>query len=350
MTNESNSNGANNVSIYCGPLQNAAGSTSPLPPGAGCIGPEKVYTFTPDVNGEVTVNVTGISSNEDFDAFVFLSCDHNNCLAVSTNPSGQSEVLKFNGEEGQQYIIVIDGYKGTIGNYDIEIVCPPAELCDFCPEFVPSYSYCAGFENLNTGNLIPQASLKFTLFNSASGNPQVGTSQAKSGTKSLKFNNTSNIDLNIFRTLTETKVARLEWSMFTPNGKSGEWGLQTNNSSIYPIIGRINNGIISIAREVTDGQFEEKASVPYPHNQWVKFTLIFQPFENEIELWMNGKFLYKETEFGSNQVSQLNYYPNTQNPSNTEFFIDDILYREADINLPCTLNIDPVCVNGKEYQ
>ena len=138
MINESNANGANNVSIYCGPSPNIAGSTLPLPSGAGCTGRERVYTFTPDVNGEVTVNVTGIGSSENFDAFVFLSCDHTNCLAVSTNGYGQSEVLTFDGEAGRQYIIVIDGYQETTGNYDIEIVCPSTVICEFCPVFVPS--------------------------------------------------------------------------------------------------------------------------------------------------------------------------------------------------------------------
>ncbi len=132
LLNETNINGANNVSIYCGPQPNEAGSTSSLPAGTGCTGPERVYTFTPDIDGKVTVNVTGIGTNEDFDAFVFLSCDHTNCLATSTNGYGQSEELIFEGEKGQQYVIVIDGYKEITGNYDIEVVCPSAGYCDGC--------------------------------------------------------------------------------------------------------------------------------------------------------------------------------------------------------------------------
>ncbi len=133
LTNQSNASGTNNTSIYCSPSPNTGGTPSfPLPPGTGCTGLERVYKFTPDVDGVVELNVTKIDANEDFEVFVFLSCDHTNCLASGTNSYGQSELVTFDGEKGREYIIVVDGYQGTSGSFDIEIKCKTRNLCDAC--------------------------------------------------------------------------------------------------------------------------------------------------------------------------------------------------------------------------
>jgi hypothetical protein len=132
LTNQSNSSGLNNVSIYCSPPPNTGGSAFPLPPGTGCTGRERVYKFTPDVNGEVELNVTKIDANENFDVFVLLSCDQTNCLATGTNTYGQSEFVTFDGEKGREYIIVVDGFQETTGSFDIEIKCGKKVFCDAC--------------------------------------------------------------------------------------------------------------------------------------------------------------------------------------------------------------------------
>lgn len=352
LINESNANGANNVSIYCGPSPNIAGSTLPLPSGAGCTGRERVYTFTPDVNGEVTVNVTGIGSSENFDAFVFLSCDHTNCLAVSTNGYGQSEVLTFDGEAGRQYIIVIDGYQETTGNYDIEIVCPSTVICEFCPVFVPSYTNCAGFENLNTGNLIPQASPQFSLFtsNNTSHQAQVVNAFAANGLKSVKFGNTSNIDYNISRTI--TSPTRIEWMMYIPTGKSGAWGLETNSASVYAFIARYNNGTLNVVTPTQSSGEVQVASLQYPQNTWFKVSIIIKPkigtINGSIEIFNNRQFVHKRTDFGSNQITDLNFY-SIANTTNTDYHIDNICYQESNALAPCTQEYNPVCVNGQVY-
>ncbi len=352
LINESNANGANNVSIYCGPSPNIAGSTLPLPSGAGCTGRERVYTFTPDVNGEVTVNVTGIGSSENFDAFVFLSCDHTNCLAVSTNGYGQSEVLTFDGEAGRQYIIVIDGYQETTGNYDIEIVCPSTVICEFCPVFVPSYTNCAGFENLNTGNLIPQASPQFSLFTSinTSHQAQVVNAFAANGLKSVKFGNTSNIDYNISRTI--TSPTRIEWMMYIPTGKSGAWGLETNSASLYAFIARYNNGTLNVVTPTQSSGEVQVASLQYPQNTWFKVSIIIKPkigtINGSIEIFNNRQVVHKRTDYGSNQFADLNFY-SIANTTNTDYHIDNICYQESNVLAPCTQEYNPVCVNGQVY-
>jgi hypothetical protein len=328
-------------------------------------GSENVYKFTASTTGEHTFDLKGF--NTDLELFLISnacsppsSATSSNsvytCLAQSTNPPGADEKIAYNLSVGQTVYIVVDRSLDTGGNdnFNISVKCPvilPPETCENkCCEISHDYRECYGFENYALGNLLPQASPKFTLFNNTAGNAQVVNTIAKSGSRSLRFGSNSDIDLNIYRELSEIKVARLEWSMFTPNGKVGEWGLETNNSTINPIIGRINNSTLTIFKEDPDNNFQEKIKVSYPHNQWVKFALVFQPFENEIELWMDGKFVYKETGYMSNSINQLNYYFNQQNPVGSEFFIDDICYSEVNRNSPCTLQFDPVCINGKEYQ
>ncbi|MBK9736459.1 MAG: hypothetical protein IPO92_16480 [Saprospiraceae bacterium] len=91
-----------------------------------------MYKFIPDVDGPVEVSITKIDVSEDFEVFVFTSCDPTICLASGTNAYGESELVTFNGEKGREYIIVVDGYHGTSGSFDLEIKCIRKKLCDAC--------------------------------------------------------------------------------------------------------------------------------------------------------------------------------------------------------------------------
>lgn len=74
---------------------------------------------------------------------------------------------------------------------------PPFLLCD---SSIGQYSICDDFEKLQTGNILPQGSPKFSLFSGqAMEQATVTTEKAFSGSKSLKFTNTSDIDFNIDR-------------------------------------------------------------------------------------------------------------------------------------------------------
>ena len=96
----------------------------------GCIGAnesgkEYTYRFTAPATGEITVNLSGIAPGVDLDLFVLLhpygSCTPGNCVDYGINVGGES--VTFDALEGQTYYIVVDGYDGAEGTYDIDLTC-----------------------------------------------------------------------------------------------------------------------------------------------------------------------------------------------------------------------------------
>lgn len=127
LNNQSLSSGTNNVSVYCSPSAQGSGNPDPIPSGTGCTGKERVYQFTAQSSGVVTIQLTGIDQNEDFELFLLENCDHTYCIEKSTNSNGQNETISFNADIGQNYQIVVDGYNGSSGNYNLLLNCcaPP---------------------------------------------------------------------------------------------------------------------------------------------------------------------------------------------------------------------------------
>lgn len=138
LPNQSNANGENNVSVYCSPAKQNSGDKNFLPPGSGCTGKEKVYSFIAARTGEITISLTGVDPNEDFELFLFSGCSHTACLASSVNSIGKNEVIKYNVINGNKYYIVVDGYHGTEGNFNLTI--------EGCAEAV---NRCANTEELS---------------------------------------------------------------------------------------------------------------------------------------------------------------------------------------------------------
>jgi cysteine-rich repeat protein len=80
-------------------------------------GREYAYTFQPQQSGEVTLQLSGMSS--DMDVFVLdgAECDPQTCIAhgnVSTT---------FQAQGGETYYIVVDGRNGAEGSYTIDLNC-----------------------------------------------------------------------------------------------------------------------------------------------------------------------------------------------------------------------------------
>lgn len=220
--------------------------------------------------------------------------------------------------------------------------------CDFCCTYPSSFYDCVGFEDYNIGNITPQGSPKFTLFNSESSNALVNSNFVLSGTKSLKFVNGSDIDYNISRSISEQIPTRLEWAMYIPKDKAGAWGLETNNTTNYPIFTYYDKGIASVF--IRSNNINTKvATFNYTQSTWLKSSLIFQPFENEIEFWANGKFIYKITNYTSNVIADFNMFA-IPDVNYNEFYIDNICYQEfTNAFILCSDEGPKVCANDVEY-
>ncbi len=221
-----------------------------------------------------------------------------------------------------------------------------------CAENMPvstDFEICTSFEEYSAGNLVPQGSPVFSLFSgSAAQNALVVNDLAATGSKSMKCGNGTSIDFNISRELTEQKVARVQWKVYLPEGKTGRIGLETNNAANYPIVMEFSNGDLttySFANNVYT-----KLAGPYytGTGRWLTMALIFQPFENEVELWADHYLIYKLTNYMSNKVEDINFY-SINTSANNEYYIDDLCYFEWSRDEPCTFEVDPVCVNEVEY-
>ena len=281
-------------------------------------------------------------------------------VSVGTTPNGAELLNRFNVgninfytltnlDFNKKYYVSVFPVYDLIELYNCPVISFTTEGdCSFCCSYPTNYNDCVGFEEFSNGSFIPQANARFTLYNSSSASPQLVSNIGANGQKSIKFVNQTNIDYNISRTITESIPTRLEWAMFLPNGKSGTWGLETNNVDIYPIQVKLSNGDARIYN-TTNNITTLKTTIKYNQNKWIKFTLIFQPAENEIELWLDGKFIYKITDYGSNKITDLNF-AGDPNLGTNEFYIDNICYLEFLPFINCSSEFEPVCANNKEFE
>ena len=215
-----------------------------------------------------------------------------------------------------------------------------------CPFDVSTYGDCVDFENLVLGPVIPQSSPQFTLFSANSLNASI-VSFPTSANKCMYVEN-GDIDYNIDRQLSESKSARLEWKMFVQNGKGASIGLETNDPSAYPLVILMSSNQVGTVFRIQNNGFIKLTDFNYQANSWIKFAIIFNPKEDFFELWANDHFVHRVTDYRSNKIADLNIYGDGMTSPNG-FYVDDICYREVDINLSCTLEYDPVCVNSKNY-
>ena len=92
-------------------------------------GPEHVYLYAPTMPGPV--DVTLFAGGTDLDLTVLeaersdeVRCDTDRCVADSWNPpSAGPENVQFFAEPAMVYLIVIDGFQGAAGEYELVVQC-----------------------------------------------------------------------------------------------------------------------------------------------------------------------------------------------------------------------------------
>ncbi len=210
------------------------------------------------------------------------------------------------------------------------------------------FEICANFDNYSVGNVVPQGSPKFTLFSGiTSQNAQVVSNLSFSPNKSLKLLNGSNIDFNVSREISEDDVARVQWKMYIPKGKSGKIGLETNNASNNAFYFEVIDGKLTVYSP-SNGTYTKVWTEEIVENRWINFSIIFQPFENEIEFWMDYLPVLILKNYQSNKIEDLNF-SSTTNSNNNEYYVDDLCYKEWSRIFPCTAQYEPVCITYNVY-
>lgn len=216
-----------------------------------------------------------------------------------------------------------------------------APVCMELPDISITYSFCEDFESMSLGDISPQGNPNWTLFNGSPSDqafivsaPPFGQGQA------LMFGTYSDVDLNLDRMIQTN--ARLQWKIFFPTDKTGDWGLETNNS-LYALSVSYEEGVATIYESGS-----KVGEVAYPSDQWLKIALVFQPEENQIEFWMEGQLAWTLDDYQSHLVTDLNFYYLNWGGEN-EFYVDDLIYYE--VSGDCNQNSfgGPVCVNNVMY-
>ncbi|HRG65093.1 MAG TPA: T9SS type A sorting domain-containing protein [Saprospiraceae bacterium] len=358
--------GENNVSVFCSPDPNPSGSIDPLPPGAGCTGVERVYQFEPNFSGPATITLYGFSSNENLELFLLEDCDHTTCLAHSTNSSGTVETITYDVIAGHTYQIVVDGYKGSLSNFNIVVNC-----CES-----PQYLNCA-----TTGNITHYYSgdgnnLKFTFTSNtapASGyqwlvrqngniiNSQAGTANSTT----ITFNAAGNYEVCIPRinnmgcveyccypvnpgnpfncnTINYTYNQSANSYQFTPQtpGTNGQWLVDNGNNPPSPINGSLPvSGCVkrTISYRYFDGSYWRYCCrVIWICNPFScgDIKVKYKPSNNEYEFsldgsnsnWNSFSWTIDETSQNIGNTQNIIYVPPVPNPNDCRVFTYSLRY------------------------
>lgn len=108
LSNQSNSNGTNNVIQYsCNETYSS--------------GPERVYRWVSDAHYEVKIYLRNLSA--DLDLFLLDDCNENTCITASTRAETEEEAIIFEAFTNREYFIVVDGFNGSVGTYDLAMSC-----------------------------------------------------------------------------------------------------------------------------------------------------------------------------------------------------------------------------------
>lgn len=241
---------------------------------------------------------------------------------------------------------------GYSENEWIKGACVNSVTCDqICPPLITSYRDCHSFEEYALGNISPQKANDPWIFPTAATDGQVVNSTFKSGSKSLAIKSSAlSTYYSINRPLDH--ISRLEWQMYIPNGSQAGWDIRTAAFNFqFPYDLEYQNGLGS-ARSKSTAK-DEIIGFSFPVNQWFRNVLLFNASDKTIELWINDKFINKITyelaAGAQDMIRELRFKNGSNGAVHSNYFIDDLCYSELLPNYPCTLQFDPVCVNGREF-
>lgn len=213
--------------------------------------------------------------------------------------------------------------------------------CQELPDVSITYSYCEDFESMSLGEISPQGNPSWTLFNESPFDQAFVVNSSPLGQgQALMFGTNSDVDLNLDRVIQSN--ARLEWKIFFPTDKTGDWGLETNNS-LYALLVSYELGVATMYESGS-----KVGEVSYLSDQWLKIALVFQPDEDQIEFWMDGQLVWTINDYQSNLITDLNFFWANFGGEN-EFYVDDIRYYEVAEDCNQDAFGGPVCVNNVTY-
>ncbi len=116
ISRQYNNQGDNNSIIYCD-LPNKVD------------GPEVIYTFFLDSVSDIKIIMDSLDA--DLELFLLPECNNLNCISYSAKTQKAAEAILVRDLKPGRYYIVVDGYNGSIGRYDLRIECGEFPEDDF---------------------------------------------------------------------------------------------------------------------------------------------------------------------------------------------------------------------------
>jgi hypothetical protein len=86
-------------------------------------GPEVIYSFQAEVDCQVTVSLEELAV--DLDLLVLDGCDPWSCIKAASTPLDIQDIeeVTFGAIAGAEYFVVVDGYAGASGSYQVRVEC-----------------------------------------------------------------------------------------------------------------------------------------------------------------------------------------------------------------------------------
>ena len=98
-------------------------------------GPEAAWAWTAATDEEVTVTLDGHSADVDLFVLPGPGCNPADCIGGSTNPNTDAESVTWNAAQGEEYVIVVDGWEGAASSFQLELDCTsPGDDDDVQPD------------------------------------------------------------------------------------------------------------------------------------------------------------------------------------------------------------------------
>jgi PKD repeat protein len=328
----------------------------------GLTAKSRVYKIEHD-GGDITVDIL----QSDFPLHTFLYREDFNITGgcTGTFPAchlcyahGTENVpLSLSNADAGTYFVIVDGdLTGTGFNdnhFTIDINFNDAGCADCeCTSFIYGAAtiVCDGLEgyasNATTSNMGPP----WSTFPSPNQLPaNIGQQVVYEGTQSLFFTNSSDAVLDLGNQ--SVGRYRLEWQLNTTNFAQPRFGVlyDYDNNNASNNIWAFNchfegNGNGNVYAGTSSSN--SLASFSYSENQWIPIVHIIDLDVNTYEIWIDNQIIHQGAFTGN--IDVLNIF--NAGPGGTVFYTDSYCLRQPGCDgLPCTLNIDPVCVNGQQF-
>tara|TARA_R100000306_G_scaffold6274_8_gene8761 strand:+ start:360 stop:3668 length:3309 start_codon:yes stop_codon:yes gene_type:complete len=124
------------VALSCGDSIN--GETASDTNSGGNDAPDEFFSYTGSGDAEVvTISLCGGGTDYDSAVRVYDSCDLTNEIAFNDDSCGLQSEVSFYSDGSSTYLIMVEGFGTSSGNFSLDVTCEPALENDICEGALP---------------------------------------------------------------------------------------------------------------------------------------------------------------------------------------------------------------------